>query len=162
ETLLGKRAKTRHLDGAFFYPRQGYGRIVERLAESCGRQNIRLNSRVTRLFHLGNRIHTVEINGVRKMAVDEVACSLPPGVVRRLLLPQPPADVLQIASQLRYRNVVLAAVFLAKERVSNNGSIYFPDAEIPFTRVYEPKNRSAEMCPEGCTSLVAEIPCQAG
>ena len=33
-------------------------------------------------------------------------------------------------------------------------------ARFPFTRVYEPKNRSPEMAPPGHTSLVAEIPCQ--
>ena len=65
-----------------------------------------------------------------------------------------------MAKQLRFRNVILVALFLAKDRITNNGSVYFPDASIPFTRVYEPKNRSEEMAPPGYTSLVAEIPCQ--
>src|SRR5262249_8323907 len=47
-----------------------------------------------------------------------------------------------------------------KDRITENGSLYFPDASFPFTRVYESKNRSVEMAPPGCTSLVAEIPCQ--
>jgi protoporphyrinogen oxidase len=54
------------------------------------------------------------------------------------------------------------AIFLNRERISRNGSIYFPDPAFPFTRVYEPRNRRAEMAPLGQTSLVAEIPCQNG
>jgi protoporphyrinogen oxidase len=41
-------------------------------------------------------------------------------------------------------------------------TVYFPDAAIPFTRIYEPKNRSIYMSPAGKTSLVTEIPCQHG
>src|SRR5262249_31571606 len=62
EAALGKRANTRHLDGAFYYPRQGYGAIVEGLADACGRDRIQLEARVTRLFHDGGRITGVEIN----------------------------------------------------------------------------------------------------
>ena len=42
EALLGRRSKTRHLDGAFYYPIEGYGAIAERLGIACGEQNIRL------------------------------------------------------------------------------------------------------------------------
>ena len=40
--------------------------------------------------------------------------------------------------------------------------MYFPGREYPFTRVYEPKNRSAAMAPERQTSLLVEVPCQPG
>ena len=38
--------------------------------------------------------------------------------------------------------------------------MYFPDGKYPFTRVYEPRNRSRDMAPNGKTSLIAEVPCQ--
>jgi protoporphyrinogen oxidase len=162
EALFGQRARTRHLDGAFYYPRQGFGAIAERMADSCGRENIRLGARVTRLRHDGKQIQAVEINGRERVRVDELASSLPLGLTLRLLDPAPPGAVLELASQLRYRNVVLVALFIDKDRITNNGSVYFPDRSFPFTRVYEPKNRSDEMSPPGQTSLVAEIPCQPG
>ncbi|MGQ0637377.1 MAG: FAD-dependent oxidoreductase [Planctomycetaceae bacterium] len=162
EALRGNRAKTEHLDGAFYYPRTGYGAIVERLADACGDERVRLRSRITRLHHRGNRIEAIEINGAERVPVDEVACTLPLGLLLQLLHPAPPADILESARKLRHRNVVLVAIFLNREQVSPNGSIYFPDPAFPFTRVYEPKNRSLEMAPPGKTSLIAEIPCQEG
>ena len=41
-----------------------------------------------------------------------------------------------------------------------NGSMYFPSKKYPFTRIYEPKNRSEFMSPVDKTSLIVEIPCQ--
>jgi protoporphyrinogen oxidase len=162
EALLGRRANTRHLDGAFYYPRQGYGAIVERLADACGHDRLRLHARVTRLLHDGERIRSVEINDRERVPVEEIASTLPIGMTLKLLTPGPPGDILERSAGLRYRNVVLVAVFLAKNRVTKNGSVYFPDPSVPFTRVYEPKNRSDEMSPPGRTSLVAEFPCQPG
>ncbi|HET6846974.1 MAG TPA: hypothetical protein VFH29_09065, partial [Anaerolineales bacterium] len=46
--------------------------------------------------------------------------------------------------------------------VGASASLYFPEPEIPFTRVYEPKNRSPRMAPPGQTSLCVEYPCFAG
>ena len=41
---------------------------------------------------------------------------------------------------------------------SDNASIYFPDKNIPFTRIYEPKNRSKYTAPINKTCIVAEVP----
>ena len=41
---------------------------------------------------------------------------------------------------------------------SDNASIYFPDKNIPFTRIYEPKNRSKYTSPIDKTCIVAEVP----
>src|SRR5574341_1867538 len=49
EAVRGSKAKTEHLDGAFYYPRKGYGEISKALAEYCGSANIRKNSKVTRI-----------------------------------------------------------------------------------------------------------------
>jgi protoporphyrinogen oxidase len=160
ETLLGRRANTRHLDGAFYYPAGGYGAIVDKLAEACGPENIHCNSRVTMINRTADRIESVEINESEHVFVDRVACTLPLGLTLQLLNPPPPRNLIAAARKFRYRNVVLVAIFIAKDRITENASVYFPDARFPFTRVYEPKNRSSDMAPPGCTSLVAEIPCQ--
>lgn len=54
---------------------------------------------------------------------------------------------------------MLVAIFLDKESVSDDATIYFPSGEFPFTRIYEPRNRSQALSPVGKTSLIAEIPC---
>jgi protoporphyrinogen oxidase len=162
ETLLGHRAKTQHLDGAFYYPKMGYGMIVERLAEICGQNNIVTNARITKIYHTHSSIQALEINGKARVDVQEVVSSLPLDLFLQMMEPSPVKEVQDLARSLLYRNVILVAFFLNKEFVTKNASLYFPNPFFPFTRVYEPKQRSSKMSPTGKTSLIAEIPCQYG
>ncbi len=159
EALRGKKAKTQHLDGAFHYPCQGIGTVAETLAQHCGPANIRLEAAITRVFHDQGRIQAVEINGRRRIDVQDVVSTLPLPHLLEMMEPAPPAEILALAGGLRFRDVILVALFLARASVTDAATVYFPGAEFPFTRVYEPRNRSARMSPPGQTSLVAEIPC---
>lgn len=159
EAFGGVRAKDRHVDGRFYYPRLGYGQIADALGAACGGDTIRLDSRVTRIRHDGRRITSIEINGNSAVPAGDVVSTLPLDLFVRILDPQPPAAILELSRMTRYRNVVLAAFFLDKPSVSDAGTVYFPDDGFPFTRIYEPRNRSNRMAPPGKTSLVAEIPC---
>lgn len=160
EIVFGKRMKVEHLDGSFYYPEVGIGTIPNKIADFCGEKNIQKNSKITKIFHDYTRIQKLEINHERKVDVDEVVSTLPLSVLLQIMEPLPTEDLLLAAKSLRYRNLVLVAIFLNKESVTKNASVYFPDSNFPFTRVYEPKNRSNLMAPSDKTSLVAEIPCQ--
>jgi len=89
-----------------------------------------------------------------------VVSSLPLDRFLNMIRPLPDDEILKLSNSLRYRSILLVAFFLNKEKVSGNASIYFPDRDIPFTRIHEPKNWSLKMSPPGNTSLVVEIPCQ--
>jgi protoporphyrinogen oxidase len=158
EAFGGSRVKTEHLDGQFYYPKSGIGAIMERFADACGRDRIRLNSRITRLFCSEHRIEELEINNSERFPVSDIISSLPLSILLRILLPAPPADMLEKLERIQFRNVILVALFLNRESITPNASLYFPDAKLPITRVYEPRNRSLTMSPPGKTSLVAEIP----
>jgi protoporphyrinogen oxidase len=160
EAVAGKKAKTEHLEGSFYYPTLGIGMIAKKLEEVCGEPSIRRNARVTKIFHDGSRITAVELNGGERAPTELVASSLRLDFLLYHLEPQPPGDILDIAKSLRYRSMILAALFLARESITNDATVYFPQAGFPFTRIYEPRNRSPHMSPPGKTSLVAEIPCQ--
>ncbi|MCG6538394.1 MAG: FAD-dependent oxidoreductase [Syntrophales bacterium LBB04] len=157
--MKGSKSKTEHLDGAFYYPRMGIGTIAEKLAAYCGGKNIRTNAPVPKIFHDHRRIAAVEINGERRKEVDRIISTLPLSHILRLLVPSPPKEILSLADGLRFRNLIVVAIFLNKNSITEDGSIYFPEPQFPFTRVYEPKNRSSHMSPAGKTSLCAEIPC---
>lgn len=159
EAVFGKKAKTEHLDGAFYYPEKGFGTIVERLGEFCGPENIRRNSRVTRIFHDLKKIKSIEINNEHTMPVDQVVGTLALPHFIKLMEPLPGKDILSLIEKLHFRSMILVALFINKGSITGNGSIYFPDAQFPFTRVYEPKNRSKIMSPPDKTSLCVEIPC---
>ncbi|MEZ4654376.1 MAG: FAD-dependent oxidoreductase [Candidatus Eisenbacteria bacterium] len=158
---MGSRSSHTHLDGAFFYPRGGIGTIANALADSCGAERVRTDARVTRVFHDGRVIRSVEINGTDSVDVEQVVSTLPLTRLVQALDPPAPAEILESARSLRFRNLLLVMFAIGKERMTPYGSIYFADSRVPFTRMYEPKNRSLEMAPPGCTSLVVEIPCSA-
>ena len=160
EATLGKLAKTQHLDGSFYYPKMGYGRVAEKMEEFCGPENIRLNHRINRVVHDGRMIRAIGIAGRQQQHhVRQVVSTLPLSLLIRIMDPAPPEEIVQLANSLRYRHVRLVALFLNKPTINGNATIYFPEKSFPFTRIYEPRNRSPFMSPPGKTSLVIEIPC---
>lgn len=159
EAVFGNKAKTEHLDGSFYYPKKGYGTIAEELAKFCGREHILTNSKVTRVFHNFRKIQFVEINHTKKIGVDGIVSTLPLPQFIQLLSPSPDKQIVSIAKTLQFRSLLIVTVFLNKSSITDKGSIYFPGRQFPFTRVYEPRNRSRYMSPQGKTSLCAEIPC---
>jgi len=160
EALSGRRSKTAHLDGTFYYPRLGIGMLMERLADAAGRESIRTESRVTRLRHEDRRIVELEVGGGEWMPVESVVSTLPVTLLTNILDPAPPESVLAAARELRFQSVTLVVLLLNRPRVTSAASLYFPDPSVPFTRAYEPKNRSAVMSPPDRTSLAVEIPGQ--
>ncbi len=159
EAFLGKRAKTSHLDGSFYYPRYGIGQLFQRIEEKLDGASIRKTARITALHAVGNRIADIEINGRETIAVDELVSSLPLTLMLKILRPAPPDELLAIANSLRFRHLRLAVFMLKREQFSPNASLYFPSAEVPFTRIYEPRNRSAALAPSGQTAIAVELPC---
>lgn len=160
EATLGKMAKTQHLDGSFYYPKMGYGRVAEKMEEFCGSENICLNHRISRVVHDGRAIRSFGIEGSdRAYRVKQVVSTLPLSLLIRIMEPAPPKQIVDLANSLKYRHLRLVALFLDKASVNANATVYFPEKEFPFTRIYEPRNRSPFMSPAGKTSLVLEIPC---
>jgi protoporphyrinogen oxidase len=163
EALFGKKAKTEHLDGVFYYPAHGYGSITKKLISFFGTRNIHNNSTVTKILSNGKqKITAIEINGQKIRDVDQAVSTLPLNVFFRLLHPVPPDEIRGLADNVHYRDLILIVLFLDTPSITENATVYFPGPEFPFTRVYEPKNRSPEMSPPGKTSLVIEIPSQRG
>lgn len=159
ETLFGSAGRTGHLDGSFLYPRYGFGAIVDRISEYIGSERVRLNSRVSRLLHSGGRLDRIILNGGTEVEAAAVVNTLPLTLSAKILDPPPPPEILAAADAVRFRNLVLCVFGLDRPSFSPNASIYFPGAEFPFTRLYEPKNRSRHMAPEGRTAIVLELPC---
>jgi protoporphyrinogen oxidase len=161
ETIPGRARRTRHLDGSFYYPSGGIGRIAEALARQGG-DALRTGAAVTRVCHDGAAIRAVEINGVSRLPVERVVTTIPIDLFLQLLDPPPPAEVAAAANSFRFRNLILVAFFLDGESITRHATVYFPDPSVPFTRAYEPRNRCELMAPPGQTSLVVEVPCDEG
>lgn len=160
--LLYPKRKARHLEGAFYYPKQGYGRIAEVVGIHCEEKNIQLNSRITRIFHEKKQILGFEVNGVERIAASEVISTLPLSIFIDIMEPAAPKEVAGVVKSMKFRHLKLVCLFLNKESVNHAATIYFPGEQYLFTRVYEPRNRSRLMAPEGKTSLVVEVPYSLG
>ena len=162
--LLGPPQNPTHLDGAFFYPKYGIGMISDKLSESIGTEHIKLRHRVNRLIHKDRRIERIIVNNGEtqqdiEVPVSTVINTLPLTLSMRMLEPPPPPELCAIADTIKYRHLLLCVFCLNREAFSPNASIYFPSAEFPFTRLYEPKNRSHTWHLNGQTGIVLEIPC---
>jgi protoporphyrinogen oxidase len=159
EAFGGQTDKARHLDGSFYYPKHGYGQIAEATADALGRDRIRTGARITRIAHDGTHIQGVTVNDDEAVDVETVVSTLPLTLVLRLLEPAPPEELRRLGDSIRFRHLRLAVLGLDRPRLTPNASLYFPSAHIPFTRLYEPKNRSPDLAPDDQTVVVLELPC---
>ncbi len=149
-----------HLDGAFLYPLSGgIGLLADRLAQEVGPHRLSFDSPVSAIMHEGSRVVGLVVGGRTVAVEDELVSTMPlPALVARLD-PRLPAPVVRAAACLRYRSLIVVALFLAVPSVTDAATVYFPESRFSFTRVSEPRNRNSTMAPAGKTSLVAEIPC---
>jgi len=160
EAFRSARRKARHLDGSFYYPKYGYGMIADATANAMGREHIQTDARITALEHDGARITHTVVNDEARRDVETVVSTLPLTLVLRLLDPAPPAEVQKLAASIQFRHLRLAVLGLDCPRLTRNASLYLPSSDIPFTRLYEPKNRSSHMAPDDQTVAVFELPCE--
>ncbi|MDH3514853.1 MAG: FAD-dependent oxidoreductase, partial [Gammaproteobacteria bacterium] len=157
------RPGPRTLASEFLYPAHGIGGIAAGMQaeiESTGR--IHTSSDITRVFHQAGRIDTVAVRHgetLSRYRAGEFISSLPLPVLVNRLYPLPPRAVLDAASRLRYRDLLLVAVRLDCERATDQTWIYTPGPHVSFGRVHEPKNWSAQMGVAGQTLLVTEHFC---
>ena len=156
--MNNSKNKPKHLEGEFYYPRLGFGSIFDRIGEYIGSENIHLNSSVQIINHEKNKVKSVVLENGDIIMVENLISTMPINILAKSLDPQPPNEILTFLESIRFRTIKLCILYLSIDQFTENASIYFPDIGCPFNRIYEPKNRSAEMAPDGKTSIVIEIP----
>lgn len=150
----------------FIYPRKGIGEISERMKEKIESSNSVLTStRVVEAHHNGYRLEGVTVhNGDSSFNLQgkEFISSIPLTGLVKMLQPAPPREILDAASKLRYRDLVIVTVLLDRERVTDLTWLYLPERSMPLGRIHEPKNWSPCMAPDGKTHIVCEYFCFEG
>ena len=158
EIFYNQNFKSKHLDGSFYYPKMGFGSIFTSIEDIIGSENIFFNSPVTKLVHNNYKIEKIVINHDKIIPAKKIISTIPITSLIKILDPQPNQHIINIINNFNYRALKLCILFLDKNTFSKNASIYFPEKNIPFTRIYEPKNRSTIMAPKNKTSIIVEIP----
>lgn len=154
--------KYKNLDGTFFYPQNGFGSIFESMANHIGFDKININTPVKKITHKRGKITGLVCGNSKITDPEMVISSLPLDKTIHLMDPTPPNEILLAVNEIGYRNIRICVLFLDTPFFSENASIYFPDRKLNFTRIYEPKNRSAHMAPMDKTCIVIECPYDSG
>ncbi|MDP9366052.1 MAG: FAD-dependent oxidoreductase [Chloroflexota bacterium] len=168
DAVVPSKGKVVSLIDEFMYPRDGFGRFSERMADGItGRGNrIRLGAGIERVHHRGGRVTavTVDENGAKeRIEGDDFISSVPLTLLVQMMEPAAPANVVEAAKSLIFRDIITVNLMLKKPQVTNDTWLYVHDRNILFGRFHEPKNWSPAMVPgEGYTSLVVEYFCSRG
>jgi protoporphyrinogen oxidase len=168
DAIVPTKGKVVSLIDEFMYPRGGFGRFSERMAEAITTMGngIRLNAGVERVHREGNRVSAVTVrteSGAERVAAENFISSIPLTLLAKIIDPPPPAEVLTAADALTFRNIITVNLMLKKRQVTHDTWLYVHDRNILFGRFHEPKNWSPAMVPsEELTSLVVEYFCSFG
>jgi protoporphyrinogen oxidase len=168
DAIVPSKGKVVSLIDEFMYPRDGFGRFSERMADSirqAGNQ-IRLGMGVERVHLEGDRVTAVTVttdNGTERLEGEHFISSIPLTMLAQIMDPPAPPDVIEAAKFLTFRNVITVNLMLKKRQVTPDTWLYVHDRNILFGRFHEPKNWSPAMVPsDEFTSLVVEYFCSFG
>lgn len=187
--LLGlRRGGARTYARRYLYPRHGIGELFTRMAEAITLLGgeIRYGAAVTGLITEPvaaasgpagpqRRVRAVRVQAgeggpVEEIEADQVISTLAlPSVVAMLAAADTRAsgglcaqEALRAAERLRFRAVRFLNVKLDRPRFSPHTWMYVSEPRYLATRIQEPSHRSPYAAPPGKTSLMLEIPCDAG
>ncbi len=150
----------------FIYPSMGIGVISDRLKAGIEEKNsVLTNTSVRQVNHEDLLVRSIIAENCKDsydIAGREFVSSIPLTKLVQMLNPSAPDDILDAASRLKYRDLVVVTIMLDRDRVSDLTWIYLPEKDIPLGRIHEPKNWSLSMAPEGKTHLVCEYFCFKG
>jgi protoporphyrinogen oxidase len=169
DAIIPSKGAVQSLIESFMYPRYGYGRLSERMAEGieAAGNEVRLGAGVTKVLRQGNHITGVVVTDDqgRETTVEgaNFVSSIPLTVLCSIMEPAAPAEVIEAAKSLTFRNVITVNLMLDREKVTDDTWLYVHDRSIKFGRLHEPKNWSVDMVPDQSkTSIVAEYFCSFG
>lgn len=151
----------------FSYPKDGVGRIAEKLARGV-RENggeILTNAEVVEVKTLGGKITSVVIQNKKrreKIQGDYFISSIPLDELARKITPSVSQNILSLADKLKYRDELQVALFVRRTHITPDTWIYIHPKDIPFMRFMEMDNWSDRLSPKGTTTLVFEIACNEG
>ncbi len=151
----------------YLYPRLGMGQLYDAVARDIEAHGgvVRTGARVVGLDVVGTRVVAVRVataGGHERVPVGQLLSTISLPELVRQLRPALPVELDQAARALRFRALTFVNVPLARPDVSENTWMYVASPRYSISRIQEPRRRSAAMAPSGRTSLMLEIPCDAG
>lgn len=138
----------------FWYPKTGG---METLPKSMGAQlnpgSVFTHTRVKRI-HVQKRMLEFEDGATTKY--DRLISTAPISKLA-LLADAVPAHVMNAVNALKWNTVYTVNIGIEEPNLTDMHWCYFPETDLIFHRLSWPKNFAPSMCPEGCSSISAEI-----
>ena len=156
---VGDREVITTLIDRFHYPRLGPGMMWERLTARLRESGtpVHLETPAKLVHHRDSRITAVTVEapggeGNRELPADHVISSMPLRELLSSFSPPPPAEILQAASRLRYRDFLTVVLIVKQEEVFPDNWIYIHSPDVRVGRVQNFGSWSPEMVPDASTT----------
>jgi hypothetical protein len=145
----------------FWYAAGGIGQLMDAMAAEVERRGgeLLLSSRVRAIRVDGGQVAGVEVDapdGPLTLTAPVVVAGLPPAYVAKLVEPAAPPEA---TPDLPPRAAVIVVVAVHRDRLTEEPWIQVDDPDVPFARMYEPRNWSARLVPPGRTVIGCECYC---
>ncbi len=138
---------------SFQYPKRGPGMMweasAERIRQMGGR--IHLRSCVKAIHREGSRITAVDVearDGTHRMEGSHFISSMPIRELIRCITPSVPAEVIEAAGRLKYRDFLTVALIFDRPDLFPDNWIYIHDPDVKVGRIQNFKNWSEHMVPD--------------
>lgn len=149
----GRAAEIKTLISSFRYPRLGPGMLWEaaatRVQDNGGR--VHMGTRVTSVERTSTgrwQVECLQQGQALREDVDHLISSAPLGWLIRTIQPPLPADVVEAAAGLRYRDFLTVALILRPRVSFEDNWLYIHDPDLQVGRIQNFGNWSAAMVPE--------------
>lgn len=155
----------------FFYPRAGFGQITQAYCDDAQKHgaDIRFGATVQSVDTAegsgtgtnNRKAQTVTFQtttGTETIAADHIWSSIPISSLVKCIQPGAPAPVTDAADRIRFRAMTLIYLVIDQPQFSEYDAHYFPEIDVPVSRVSEPRNYSTVAEPADRTVLCAELP----
>ncbi len=151
--------------GKMYTTARGAGAVFEAIAETiqAGGGQVMTSSEVVAVHGAGNEIQAVTIRrgeGEETLPCDLLVSTLPLNHLAQRLDPPAPVRIQEAAGRLGFRGLLVIGLIIRPVKRLNAMFTYFPDRS--FHRLAEVAHPPAEITPDGCTQLLAEITCDVG
>ena len=164
----GKDAVIKTLIDSFEYPKQGPGMMWETVRDKVIAQGgeVLMRSEADRIILDGHRVTAVEAmtpNGRQRLEGTDFISTMPIRELVHAMSPLPPAEVIEAADKLRYRDFLTVALVVEEPDLFPDNWIYIHDPEVRVGRIQNFKNWSPYMVPnDDTTCLGLEYFCNEG
>lgn len=149
-TSKGEVIKT--LIDAFDYPEKGPGQMWEMVAENIQDRGseLKMESSVEKIYWEPGRVTALGVSGdgEERLPGSDFISSMPMRELVRKMEPSPPAEVLEAADRLGYRDFLTVSLIIDKADLFKDNWIYIHDSNVQVGRIQNFKNWSPKMVPD--------------